>query len=171
MSIYDYFVQGLGLIATFFVIVAFMQKNDGRLKFIVMVGAAIFTVHFLLLGAYAGAIVGVINVTRTAMSMTRFKGNYILAIFIALYITTGIYAYENWYDILPFIAGAGSTIALFKLSGLNLRYAYFCTEISWLTYSVIIKSIGGIITNMFVLMMNAVTTYRLLNDRKKGVLS
>jgi len=163
---HDIFIQGLGILATLFVVLSFTQKDDIRFKILIMIGAGIFTIHFLLLGAYAGAIVALLNTTRTGLSMTRFKGNYILSIFMMLYVVMAFIVYETWIDILPFFAGAGATFAMFKFSGLKLRYAFFCTEMSWFAYSIIVQSIGGVITNSVVLSMNTVTTYRLLKDKR-----
>ena len=65
----DILAQILGLIASALVICAFLNKNDRSFKIIIMFGTSLFALHFFLLGAYAGAVVAVLNTIRTFFSM------------------------------------------------------------------------------------------------------
>ena len=163
---YDVITQAIGLIASALVILSFTQKSDKRFKIFIAVGACVFTLHFILLGAYAGAVVGAINASRTITSMRYHNSNKILVVFVLLYAFSAIYFFNDLVDLLPILSGAVSTVALFKLSGVKLRVAYLFTESGWLLYSIIIKSLGGLITNIFVLSTNVLTIYRLLKEKK-----
>ena len=163
---HDILVQGIGLVASALVILSFTQKSDKRFKILIALGASVFTLHFFLLGAYAGAVVGAINASRTITSMKYHNSNKVLGFFIVLYVLAAIYFFKDVIDLLPIFSGAVSTIALFKLSGIKLRVAYLVTESGWLAYTIIIKSLGGLITNVFVISTNVLTIYRLLKDKR-----
>ena len=165
---YDVFVQGIGLVASALVILSFLQKSDQWFKILVGAGAVVFGVHFFLLTAYSGAFVAFINAMRTFTSMRFHNSNKLLYFFLSLYLLAAFVTYEDAIDLLPIISGSIGTIALFKLSGLPLRVAFVFNEIGWLSYAVIVQSIGGMINNSFTLCANLITMYRLLKDKKNG---
>lgn len=159
-------IQAVGLIGSAVVITAFAQKSDAHFKMVMTLGAFVFAAHFALLGAYAGAAVSIINGLRSGLSIKFHKSNGLLAVFLILYVLAGIYVYETPIDLFPLFSSVLVTIGFFKLSGIKLRILCLITESSWLVYSVIMKSLGGFITNVFVLSANAITIYRLFKDKK-----
>jgi len=57
---------------------------------------------------------------------------------------------------------------MFKLSGIKFRLLAMCGASVWLSYSIIVQSIGGVITETSVLILSVVTIYRLMREEKKG---
>ncbi len=159
--------QGVGLIASALVIFAFSRKSDKLFKVFVMCGALVFSFHYILLGAYAGAAVAILNAVRTFFVIKFEQSRKVLFSFLFLYLVAGFIVYDKPSDLLPILSGSLSTIALCTLSGIKMRLMAFGIEILWLSYSIVIKSIGGLITNLFVLSTNAITIYRLTLDNKK----
>ncbi|MEM7618643.1 MAG: YgjV family protein, partial [Pseudomonadota bacterium] len=86
--------------------------------------------------------------------------------FIFFYLVSAFFVYERPSDLLPVFSGVISTYAFYRLSGIKMRIVFFFAESSWFVFSVLINSIGGIITNIFVLIANSITTFRLLRDKK-----
>jgi len=162
---YDIITQSIGILASALVICSLLQKSDNNFKIWIALGATIFAVHFALLGAYAGAVVAILNATRTLLSMKFHNANKLLYFFLTLYVIVGIFICDTVIDMLPLFAGALSTIALFKLSGLKMRIAFIITEVGWLTYGIFVQSIGSIINNSFALCANMLTIYRMRKDK------
>ncbi len=163
----DLIAQIIGLIASALVITAFAQKSDRRFKLCIAAGTFTFALHFFLLAAYAGAIITFLNSVRTLVSMKFHGSNYILIGFLCLYVVAGIIVYERPLDLLPIFSGAIATFAFYKLSGIKLRIMFLFTEAGWTIYSIVIKSLGGLVTNTFILGTNATTIYRLMRDKKR----
>lgn len=161
------FVQIMGLIATVIVICAFYQKNDVRLKIIMMIGSLTFAVHFYLLGAYAGATVNVINAFLGGFSIRFHKSNKVMFFFIFIYSIIAFFTFEKLISLLPYVTGILGCIALYRLSGIPLRLLILVSSSLWMTYNIIFMSIGGIITEMFVMSVNCITIYRLFKDQQK----
>jgi hypothetical protein len=145
---------------------SYFLKSDDIFKALILSAATLFSIHFFLLGAYAGAAVAAINATRTFLSLKGFKSNKILIFFLSVYVCVGILIYDSWVDIFPILSGFVATIGLFKFSGIKLRASFFVSESAWLAYGFIVKSIGGIITSVFSLCANLHIIYRLYKDQK-----
>ena len=167
---YDWITQAIGIIASGFIILSFGQKRDLRLKYFLMTGNVLFAIHFGMMGAYAGLAVNILNFLRVWMSIKFHKSTRMMLLFMCLSIATGFAVYQNYYDILPIISSVMGSYSLFKLSGIPLRIFGIIGSINWLTYSFIIKSIGGIMTDTVALVINFSTIYRLKRDKKKVAL-
>ena len=158
--------QIVGIIASALIITAFAHKSDSYYKYFVMFGALMFAAHFYLLGALAGMFVNVINCIRTGSSIKFHQSNLVLGFFIISYLAAGWFIYETPKDILPVFSGCLASFAMFKFSGIKLRLCMYINSISWITYGILVFSIGGIITETFIIITNTITIYRLLKDKK-----
>jgi len=159
--------QTIGIIASAAIISAFNMKCDVRLKILIATGNTLFAIHFLLLGAHAGAVVAVINIFRAVFAIKFHKSTSIMLMFMFAYITMAFVTYESWVTILPFISGVLGSFALFKLSGIPLRLCVLGGSTMWMTHNIIFMSIGGIITECFVISVMCITIYRLFKDMEK----
>ncbi|MEM6811856.1 MAG: YgjV family protein [Pseudomonadota bacterium] len=158
--------QAVGILASLTVISAFSQKLDKNFKLILIAGGIFFSLHYILMAAYVAALVAFVNSVRTYFSMKYHKSNKLMIGFICFYIACLFLVYEKPYDVLPVLAGILTCFSLYKLEGIKMRIAMFFSEGSWLIFSLLIFSIGGIITNIFVLITNSITTYRLVKESK-----
>lgn len=159
--------QLIGIIASAIIVFAFNMKSDVRLKLIMVVGSFLFAVHFYMLGAYTGAIVNFINSFRGGLSIKFHKSNKIMLTFIVIYLCLAIVTYDQIINLLPFVTGVLGCFILYQLSGIPMRLAILVSSSLWMTYNIIFMSIGGIITEMFVMSVNCITIYRLFKDKKK----
>lgn len=159
--------QIIGLIASACIISAFNMKCDKRLKILVATGNVVFAIHFLLLGSFAGAIVAVINIFRALCAIKFHQSTSVMLVFMFCYVLMAFVTYQSWISILPFISGVLGSFALFKLSGIPMRLFVFLGSSMWMTHNIYFKSIGGIITECFVLTVNTITIYRLYRDKKQ----
>jgi hypothetical protein len=101
---YEVITQIVGVIASSFVVYAFTNKSDSRLKIFMMAGSIVFSIHFFLLGAYIGAIVHIIGLFRSWLSIKFHKSNIILMGFITIYVALSVITFESIRELLPLFA-------------------------------------------------------------------
>ena len=162
---YEMITQGIGLIASAVIIFSFTQKADNRLKVFLIIGNLIFILHFFMLGAFAGMLVNMINALRVGFSIKFYKSTKMMLFFMLAYITACGITYQNIYDILPVISGVLGSFSMFKLSGISMRLTGLIGSSAWLSYAIVFHSIGGIITEVSVLILNTLTILRLRGDK------
>jgi hypothetical protein len=159
--VFDYAAQGLGLLACGLIVSSYFFKSDKTFKCFLMAGNLVFASHFFMLGAIAGVAINIINFARIGLSIKCHNSISIMAVFMGIYVLAGTIIYQQPYDVLPVIAGIISTFAMFKLSGIKMRCCMYLVSLSWISYGIIFKSIGIIITEIFNQTVNTVTIFRL----------
>lgn len=95
--------QTLGLIATVIVAISFSCTDDRRFRTMMIVGQCIFIVHFILLGAFAGALSFGLAASRTIWSTFISRDRSVYGIFLCLYLLAGYFRVDVWYDVLPLL--------------------------------------------------------------------
>lgn len=160
-------VQILGGFASLLLIVAFSHKSDERFKIILIIGNILFSIHFYFLGAYAGAAINLLNCFRVGFSMKFHKSNAVMFAFMSVYTIVGCLIYEKPLDVLPVFAAFLGTFSMYQLSGIPLRFFMCIGSSSWLVYNVISFSIGGIVTEVFIILASLTTIVRLVADKRK----
>lgn len=159
--------QLVGLLASAFVILGYSSKHDVKLKIIVCVGAALFAVHFFMIGALTAMMMNAVNFLRIGLSI-KFHGSKILfTVFIVIYLVVGVLTYKTWIDLLPLLSSLTGTVMMFFLSGIKLRILGMVGSSSWLIHNIIVGSMGGIMTELFVMTMQLTGIYRLTMDKRR----
>ena len=69
----DIFAQGVGIVAMFFFIFSYQQKNAKSIITWQMIGTMLFTVNFFLLEEYLGAILNFIGFVRAVLFLQKKK--------------------------------------------------------------------------------------------------
>jgi len=169
LTTYQIIAQAVGILASGFVISGWSSKKDKKLKIILCCGAFLFAVHFYMLGAFAAMIVSAINILRIGLSLKFHKSNALCLTFIISYLIAGFITYQSPIDILPIISSSIGTISMYLLSGVTFRYISMIPSLSWLTHNIIVMSIGGIITEIFVLIGLLSAIIRIKSDNKKAL--
>lgn len=159
--------QLVGLLASAFIILGYSSKHDAKLKTIVCIGAALFSAHFFMMGAMTAMIMNAVNFLRIALSIKFHGSKMLFVIFIVIYLSVGAFTYETWIDIFPLISSILGTVSMYFLSGVKLRLIGLLGSSSWLTHNFVVGSMGGIITELFVLTMLLTGIYRLIMDKRR----
>lgn len=146
-------IQIIGMVGTALVILSFQFRGQ-KLFVLQMIAAVIFTVHFGLLGAYAGMTQNFLGVVRNALLSFDSKKWARSPIWFWLlnisYIVCGLITWQNWFSALPIIAMIVSTVAMWNKNGRHIRLAQlFVVSPCWITYNVSVFSISGIATESF----------------------
>lgn len=154
--IYDYFIQSLAVIAVIFYLASYHAKTRKGILVIQSIGALIWTLHFLLISAWTGALVTFTGGTFTVVFL--FKGkNKILSNNFVLYLsilTLGIFTFITWkgfYSIFPFIGVSSIMIAKWQNKPNTIRALCIPNSILWIFYDVVIGSYGSIIAESLII--------------------
>lgn len=161
-----FFAQILGLVSFALGISTFYQKDDRRLKIIMVIFNTNHLIHYILLGSVPAAASSFISVLRTGTSIFT-SSKYVAAIFIALALAMSFKVVHSVADIWAPIGTIIGTYSLFILKGIKMRIAFILGASCWLTNNILVGSIGGTMLEMTAITMNSITIFRIYRDRKR----
>ena len=146
--------QAIGLLAAGFIFASYQQRGRKKILILQIISGALFTVHFLLLGAYSGAAMNLLGTLRSlvySQSDKRWaKSPVWLFVFIAAFSAAGVLTWSGLKSILPLIAMLLTTVSLWLKSPRLIRAVTFPSSPMWLAYNVLVRSYSGILTECFV---------------------
>lgn len=152
--------QAIGGIAFVFGALAFLQKEDIRFKYCMVVFCFTMSFHFMLMGAVVGAIGVTINGFRAYASI-KTQSKKAMWVFIALLLFTTLPYVQSPIEILPIIGSSVGTWALFSASGIKMRSLILFNSCCWFTHNLWLGSIGGSLVEGTFIITNCLTIYRL----------
>ena len=151
------FAQILSIAGLICVVGSYQQKQKSRLILIQATGGALFAIHYLILGAYAGFLLNTIAVFRGAVfykerspKAGKIWVGIIIALCVAAYpLTFTLFGTEpNLTNlILEVLPTIGMTVLTFSFNMTHagqIRALGFVNSACWLTYNIAHLSIGGI---------------------------
>ncbi|NIY91938.1 YgjV family protein [Vibrio diazotrophicus] len=160
------FAQALGLVSFALGISTFYQKDDRKLKIIMLIFNINHLLHYLLLGSMTSALSAALSATRTGTSIYT-SSRYVAVLFIVLGLSLGLSISNHWWDMWPIVGTVIGTFAVFMLTGIAMRIAFLAGGICWLINNIIVGSIGGTMLEATLICVNLLTMYRLVRDEKK----
>lgn len=152
--------QAVGMISFFLGIVCFFQKDDRKLKTVMLIMNINNAIHFALLGAWTAVGASIFSVIRTGIAL-KTSSRVVAYLFILVLLVFGLITSNRWQDLFPIMGACIGTYALFCLSGIKMRIAFLLGAICWLTNNIIVGSIGGTLLEITLLTVNMNTIYRL----------
>ena len=152
--------QALGFVSYGLGVLCFYQKNDTKLKIIMLMMNTNNAIHFALLGAPTASLGSVLSVFRTGLSI-YYASRTIAFVFIAIALVSGYWLSSSWQDAFPIAGTCIGTYALFCLRGIAMRLAFICGALCWLTNNILVGSIGGTLLEITLLIVNLNTIRRL----------
>ena len=161
--------QIIGFIAMAIIVASYQQKSHKNILTFQMVSGLLFTVHYLLLGAYTGAVMNLLGAFRSLVYSNRSKkwaSSVIWPIcFSVAFLISGILTWDNVFSVFPLIAMLMSSVVLWIQQPKINRMLSLPTSSFWLIYNIKTLSYPGIITEIFVLGSIIIGIFRL--DIKK----
>lgn len=149
----EFIAQIIGLIAAAVLWASFQCKDTKRLFLMQLVSSMIFSLHFLLLGAYTGMI---LNLTEVLRSYLLYQGNkkwashrITMVAIMLMFTISGVITWDGWISILPTAAMVLGTLFMWSRNGKTLRFAMlFFISPCWMVYNVAMGSIAGVLTEI-----------------------
>ncbi|RJX71008.1 YgjV family protein [Vibrio sinensis] len=152
--------QVIGGIAFIFGILAFLQKEDIRFRYCMVVFCFTMAFHFIMMGAVVGAIGVTINGFR-AFASIKTQSKKAMWFFIFLLAVSTLPYVVSPIEVLPIIGSAIGTWALFSASGIKMRSLILFNSCCWFTHNLWVGSIGGTLVEATFIVANSITIYRL----------
>ena len=165
LTTYDLAAQALGLVAMACALSAFANKCDRRFYLILIATHGLFCLHFLMIGALAGAGANFIAIFRAWFARGR-RGLDVCLLFVLAYAGMAALTVREPVDLLAALAPIIGTPIMFLLSGWRMRAGLLICSSMWLTYNALSGSWGGVLNEVIVMTMNLVTIARLFLDRR-----
>ena len=167
-------VQGIGYLALLFVVFSFQKNSRVKILLIMLAGLLIFFVHFVLLNAWTGALMNLIEAAVVFVSYKKetdgwAKKKFWPYIFIILYVVAGLLTAKALIDFLPVVAQIVGAIAVWQTSPRSIRFIMLIPRPLWFTYNLIVGSYAGMTTEIFILISVLIGIWRfdVLKKREK----
>lgn len=149
----DILTQVFGIAAAAVGIISYQLRRPRALFFALLLSSTLFVVHYIMLGGWTGAALNAIGAVRMLLLMVDKKwarSPWILAALLAGIVGVGVLTWAGWISLLPTVAMAVATCAIWTRDARVLRLAQL-TVVSplWLTYGIITFSLGSILTDSF----------------------
>ncbi len=169
----DLLAQIIGFGGTALTIIAYQQSKRKRILGCTVISAALFAIHYIILGAYTGAVMNILAGTRSLVFMNNTKkwakSKIWVAVFMVIYTVACIATWDKWYSVLPLIAMLLTTVSNWFQSEKKIRFLTFPSSPCWLVYNILNASYAGIITEIFVMssLIIAIIRFDLRKPKKK----
>lgn len=157
--------QFVGFLAFGIFVFSMQQKDKTRILFVQIISFFLYALQYLLIKAYPGMIVFIINMIRSIVFFCTMKkkqpNKIIFIIFILLSILCGKLVYKDIYDILPICASLLSVVFTWQPKTKILRYGQIGICILWIIYDAFVMAYIGIVTESIIIISTIVA---LLNN-------
>jgi hypothetical protein len=135
-------------------------------------GAVFWTVQYIMLGAFTGAVteilVGIRSVLSAYMTDTKHK-HMAAAVFVPAFIAGGLWVYRQPYDIINIVACICGTISMIYFTDFRLRFGIILATALWAIYNGLVGSAGGLLAGITLVVTQIITLLRMYQDRKRDL--
>ena len=170
---YSYITQGIGFLGAITGFIVFQQKKRRRILLFQMLSCAFFVIHFVMLGAYTGAVMNAIVIVRAFVYLNSDKkwaaGKIWLAVFIIISVAACVITWKDWSSIFPLASMVLSSVSCWLKNEKYIRLVTFPSSPCWLVYNVVNGSVAGTVTEIFISasLIIAIVRYDILGKSKK----
>ena len=151
--------QIIGIIAMMFNILSYQGKKQRTVITVQLIGATLFAVNFLMLGAIVGGILNILAVIRAIVFVFKDKlkadSIYWFIAFIVSYVSVYVLnftvfgkaptAFNLIIEILPVIGMLALNIGYRLKDSANIRRCGLVSSPAWLIYNIVAGSVGAIV--------------------------
>ena len=159
------FVQITWFTAMGITLIAYMQKDDVRVKKLLLLTTLLWGTHFYLLGMYSWLAANAIWIVRFFLSTKFWRDLRAFVAVICLTFIVSLFTVEitSPLSALPIIASVLWAFSYFFLEQVRLRFAMLLNSTIWIIYHIHIGSLTGIINNIMIQVILMFTIYRMIH--------
>lgn len=146
-------IQLIGALAWIVLVISYYRKDTNRILSFHIVSTILDTIHYLLLGAYAGAFICTFESIRDYGYYKTDKDDYIFLGSIPVYVIIALLTCNSVIDLLPVFSSVidGYTLTKDKKAVVfGAIIAYTC----WVIYAFVVKSYVGVIVDGILVLSN-----------------
>ncbi|PCH99109.1 MAG: hypothetical protein COB76_06405 [Alphaproteobacteria bacterium] len=158
----------IGFLACVITLYSFQRKGAREIFFSQIFSTALWAVHFVLLGAFSGAVMNIGNMIK-AICLVYLDEKHVKKFVIAfVLILAGVffcYIYEKPSDLLPLVSVTlGACLMFVRDNRYIVARISIIDAICWTIYAVIEKSIPGLVTDILIII--SITTGMVRHEEK-----
>ncbi len=165
--------QIIGAVALGMAIISFQQNTRKKILLFQLIAGSIFSIHFLLLGAYTGAALNALSVCRNIIFYNKSKkwASHIhwLFLFIFVSIIVGILTWENIITLFAMTGMVLGSVSFWLDNPKYVRRLSFPISMLWIVYNIVNKSYAGILTELFVMSSVIIGIFRFDIKKNKNI--
>ena len=169
MDTMDIIIQLIGFAGLVMSIIAFQFKKHGGIVFCKMTSELIFTLQYILVGAWTGAVLDFISVIRNLLYGYLVKKNRsttpVIIVFVIFVLITGFTTYAGFVSVLPIISKILTTVSYGMKNERLLRLITLPSCIFWIIYNLYVGTYAGSLADVFTLVSLLIAIYKF--DLKK----
>ena len=167
----DFAIQAIGFLGLALGILAFQFKKHRGIVLCKMSSELVFSIQYILLGAWTAAVLDFISVIRNMLFCSLVKrGRSTTPVIIGFglfVVATGIATFDGWLSLLPIGAKLLTTISYGMKNERLLRFITLPSCILWSIYNLYVGSIGGALGDMMTLVSLLIAVYKFDLRKKK----
>lgn len=152
--------QLAGYLALVLGVAAFLQRDDRRLKLLLVAECAAYAVHFTLLGNPPAASSTLVSAARNALSL-RFQAAWLAAASVLVNVAIAVALRTQGVGWIPVVGSSLGGVALFTLRGIPMRLVLLSSTALWLVNNVLSGSVGGTILESLIAAASVSTIVRM----------
>ncbi|MBQ8640696.1 MAG: YgjV family protein [Clostridia bacterium] len=165
--------QGIGIVAILLAFFVYTTKKRVVLISMKFLTDLLWGLHYLLLGAYSGALMNLVNMIREVIfqckTSKKWAGSPVWAVvFIGMSLFSTTLSWQGPVSILPALGSSIAVIGLWCSDTAHIRAFSFPGVFLWLIYSILIKSYTHMISNLITLVSIGIGICRDIRDRKRA---
>ena len=160
---YQIVAQAVGIIGAALNIGSYQCKKNKSLILVQLIGSTCFVINYLMLRAYTGCFMNSVGSLRNLIFLggARARKWWVLTLICALLIVGTVITWGGFLSLLPFIGMLSVTIAMYCDNGKIIRICQlFISSPCWLIYNFQMKTIGGVICEVFIIASTVISIIR-----------
>ena len=156
--------QCVGFVAMVISFFVYAFRDRRKILFSKLLTDLLWVAHYVLLGAYSGAVTNGINAVREGVfyhkDKIRARRLFFPVLFVCLNVATLAFSWQGWVSILPAVGASLNVAALWSTNTKRLRVLVIPAMTAWLTYSVLVHSLWGTVVGVASIVSAAVGLVR-----------
>jgi hypothetical protein len=145
-------------------LIAYLDKNDTRLKYILFAQAILLGSHFAIEGSISASLITFMIAPLNLLSAFGPTRKYYPA-FALLILIAGLFGFNGPQDIFPIVAVCISLYALYHMQGVMLRGALMICSMLWIVHDVAYDLPIILFMDIMILVLNIFGTIRIIRDQ------
>ena len=162
--------QIIGIIALAFTCLSYQMRTSKQLLLMQTLASGIFSVHYLLIGAYSALVINLFAIVRNLAFYHRDKkllsGRAIPWLFAAGMAILGLSAWQGWYTVLIALGVAINTVCLASPDAQFVRKSILITSPMIFIYDIFAFSIGGMVNETLAITSSVIGIVRCVRAAK-----
>ena len=169
-GVYGLVAQLIGFLGLTCCMTAYQMKTQKRIVTVQIVSCSFFTIHFLMLGAYTGALLNFIAAVRSVVFANKDKkwgrSNWWMVFFSVVCVIAVAFSWEGAKSLLPMAGMVLTTVSWGIEKAKLVRLISLPSSPLWIVYNFISGSMAGVLTEVFV-MISIITAMIRLDFKRK----